>query len=134
MTASRERQLARLRARLTRRTEDLAELGFLMKGTLLQRFKRCSSPGCGCQSDPAKLHGPYWQWTNKVGGKTVTRALDANQARRYQEWMENTKRFEAIVQELHRISEEADHILREQEREAGQRDRAMGKRQARSRS
>lgn len=30
------------------------------------------TPGCRCKADPPQLHGPYWQWTRKVAGKTVT--------------------------------------------------------------
>jgi hypothetical protein len=118
MTAHPERQLARLRARFTHEARQLAEMGFLLKGTLLQRFKRCSSPGCGCQTDPQKRHGPYWQWSHKVDGKTVSRALSSEQAQRYREWLENANRFEALVQELYELSAQADEILRGLEREA----------------
>lgn len=93
------------------------DVGFLIKGTLLQRFKRCGSPGCACHAEPPRLHGPYWQWTNKIKGKTVTRMLDDEQASRYQQWMENAKRFDEIVEELYALSAEADEILRAQERQ-----------------
>jgi hypothetical protein len=118
MRHSRERQLARLRARLTQRSADLADVGFVLKGSLLQRSKRCSSPGCACHAEPPRLHGPYWQWTNKVDGKTVTRALTEDQAKRYREWMENAGRLEEIVRDLYQISDQADAILRVQERAA----------------
>jgi hypothetical protein len=124
MRHSRERQLARLRARLTQRSADLADVGFVLKGSLLQRFKRCSSPGCACHAEPPRLHGPYWQWTNKVDGKTVTRALTEDQAKRYREWMANARRLEEIVRDLYQISDQADAILRVQERAAPPRTQA----------
>jgi hypothetical protein len=118
VAASTERQLARLRARFEQHARELAECGFLLKGSVLQTSNRCGSAGCGCQSDPAKRHGPYWQWTRKVKGKTVTRAVDPDEVDRYREWLENGKRFEEIVAKLFEISVQADELLREQQRQA----------------
>lgn len=118
MSATQERRLARLRARFYHKALELADLGFLLKGTLLQRFKRCSSPGCACHDDPPRLHGPYWQWTAKLHAKTVTRVLCDEQVARYREWMDNAQRFDRIVAELFEISAQADAVLRELERQA----------------
>ncbi|MGH8903826.1 MAG: DUF6788 family protein [Egibacteraceae bacterium] len=41
----------------------------------------CGSPGCRCHADPPQPHGPYYQWTAKANGKTVTRRLTEHQAR-----------------------------------------------------
>ncbi len=116
MTTTTERQLARLRARFEKRARELHEIGFLIKGSLLERFKQCSSKGCACHDDPPRLHGPYWQWTSKVKGKTVTRILSLEQVSRYRAWMDNAKCVDEIVQELRDLSTEADTILRSQER------------------
>jgi len=118
MAAHPERQLARLRARMYEKARQLPELGFLLKGSLLQRFKRCSSAGCACHDDPPRLHGPYWQWTAKVDGKTVTRVLSEDQVERYRTWMDNGQQFEQIAKELFELSTQADAVLRGLEREA----------------
>jgi hypothetical protein len=115
MTSHPERELARLRARYQQRAQEVAELGFLMRGSILQRFSRCGTPGCGCHDEPPRLHGPYRQWTRKVKGKTVTRNLSEEQVSRYREWMENAKRLDEIIQELQDLSAQADQILRAQE-------------------
>ena len=122
MTASDERQLARLKARFHQRTTELADVGFLMRGSIIQRFSRCGSPGCACHTDPHRRHGPYWQWTTKVKGKTVTRNLSDEQKLRYEEWMDNAKRMDAIVAELYEISGQADASLRDLEREERKQD------------
>lgn len=118
MPPSRERELARLRARIERRATQLAGVGFMLKGSLVHRFKRCSSPGCHCQSEPSRLHGPYWQWSGKIKGKSVTRALNEDQLGRYREWMDNAQRFEQIVQDLFELSADADALVRTLERQA----------------
>jgi hypothetical protein len=46
-------------------------------------------PGCRCHADPSQPHGPYYQWTAKVAGKTVTRWLSEHQASRYEQWIGN---------------------------------------------
>lgn len=117
MAAHSERRLARLRARFDERAQELAQVGFRLKGSLVERFTRCSSAGCHCHQDPPKLHGPYWQWSTKIDGKTVTRRVRENQLSRYREWMENGRRVEEILHELQELSLEADLILRDLEDE-----------------
>lgn len=118
MSANSERQLARLRARAHEKVQELSDLGFVMRGSILERFSRCGSPGCACHDDPPRLHGPYWQWTAKVGGKTVTRNLSDQQVKRYREWMDNARRADEIVSEIFALSARADEVLRGLEREA----------------
>jgi len=116
MWSAPERQLARLRARYEKHAAELAEIGFMFKGSVTQRFLPCGTASCGCHSDPARRHGPYWQWTSKVKGKTVSRMLTEPQARRYREWIANWKRFEKTADALHDISAQADALVRAQER------------------
>ncbi|MGH9186515.1 MAG: DUF6788 family protein [Acidimicrobiales bacterium] len=63
------------RARQRQIGAEIAKLGFCLPGSLVQRTSRCGNPTCGCHTDPSRLHGPYWFWTRKVNGKTVTRNL-----------------------------------------------------------
>lgn len=131
MPARPERQLARLRARFEERARELGRIGFLLRGSIVQTYKRCSSQGCGCQSDPEKLHGPYWQWNGKINGKLTSRALTEEQVGRYREWMDNARRFEEIVQELYQVSTEANEVLRKLERQPKER-APLGRRRPRA--
>lgn len=104
-TAAEERRRAQIVA-------ELSELGFCLPGTLSVRRTRCSTPGCRCHGEPPALHGPYYSWTRKIAGKTVTRTLSAEQARRYGPWFEDAKRLRALMTELEvlslRIAERAE--------------------------
>jgi hypothetical protein len=51
--------------------QEFAELDYFCKGTLLKRMMKCGKPQCACRQDPAKRHGPYFEWTYKAKGKTV---------------------------------------------------------------
>ena len=113
-----ERQLARLRARYAQHAVDLSQLGFMLKGSVVRRVLPCGNPGCRCHGKPPHWHGPYWQWTSKVRGKTVTRMLREEQVRRYQTWIAHRKRFEQLAEAMHELSVQADALVRRQEQAA----------------
>ena len=83
---------------------ELGSAGFALPGTILVRHTCCKKPGCRCGADPPQLHGPYYQWTRKVGGKTVTRLLTEEQMERYRGWFDNAKRLRALASELEALS------------------------------
>jgi hypothetical protein len=84
--------------------DQIAQLEFCLPGTLTERHTRCSSPGCRCHSNPPKLHGPYYSWTRKINGKTVTRTLTPDQARRYGPWFQDARQLRALTAELETLS------------------------------
>ena len=59
---------------------------------------------CACHADPPVLHGPYWQWTRKVAGKTVTRLVPDEQLDDYRQWLDNHRRLRALVAELEALT------------------------------
>jgi hypothetical protein len=83
---------------------ELASLGLAMPGTLTQRHVRCGRANCRCHADPPVLHGPYWQWTRKIGGKTVTRLVPDDQLDEYRQWLDNDRRLRALVAELEALT------------------------------
>ncbi len=83
---------------------QIAQLGFCLPGTLTKRYTRCSSPGCRCRADPPELHGPYHSWTRKITGKTVTRTLTPDQARRYKPWFDNARQLRALNAQIEALS------------------------------
>jgi hypothetical protein len=83
---------------------ELGSAGFALPGTIIERRIRCGKPGCRCAGDPPQLHGPYYQWTRKVNGKTETRLLSAAQMARYRSWFENAKRIRTLTSALEALS------------------------------
>ena len=77
------------------------------RGTLLKRMMTCGKPVCACKASPPRLHGPYYQWTRKVDGRTVTVNLSAQQAKLLQGWIATGKELDRLVAEMERISLEA---------------------------
>ena len=82
----------------------LGSAGFALPGTILVRRIRCGKPGCRCAAEPPQLHGPYYQWTRKVNGKTETRLLSAAQMARYGDWFANARRIRDLTGKLEALS------------------------------
>ncbi|WP_188744830.1 DUF6788 family protein [Agromyces bauzanensis] len=90
---------------------ELATIGFISPGSVVSRYTSCGKPGCRCQADPPQRHGPYYQWSRAIAGKTVSRRLNKNQAELYQAWIANRKRLDAIITQMEKISADAGEIL-----------------------
>jgi len=88
------------RAARDRIAAQLADAGYALPGTLTVRAYACGKPGCRCHADPPRLHGPYAEWTRKIGGKTVTRRLTPAELADYQPLFDNAKKLRALVNEL----------------------------------
>jgi hypothetical protein len=90
------RQIAKELARIAR-TADV------LPGSISERHTRCGRPGCACQADPRRRHGPYWHWTRKVANKTVGRWLSKEQAEECRRWIDNDRRIRELVARLEAI-------------------------------
>lgn len=99
--------VAKLKRQQRALLRKLAQLGPVLKGSVSARYTRCGQARCSCQNDPSKLHGPYWQWSTSVNGKTVSRRLDDDQRQLYQQWVDNRKRLEDLVRDMHNLALEA---------------------------
>lgn len=75
-----------------------------LPGTLLERHIRCNKTGCRCMADPPHLHGPYYQWTRKIDGRTRTTLLTIEQVGRYRPWFDNAKSIRTLTAELEALS------------------------------
>lgn len=89
---------------------SLAEIGFIASGSVTRRLTHCNKPGCRCGADPPRLHGPYYQWTAKVAGRTVTRRLSATEAALYSEWIANDRRLRRIIDDMRKVADEARQL------------------------
>jgi uncharacterized protein DUF6788 len=88
-------------AALARITAEIsAAAGPALPGTLTVRAYACGKPSCRCHADPPRLHGPYAEWTRKIGGKTVTRRLTPRELAEYQPLFDNARKLRVLLAEL----------------------------------
>jgi len=86
---------------------QLAELGFFCKGTVLARRMTCGKPACACATEPARRHGPYFEWTYKVAGKTVNVRLTPDAVAAYRAGTAEWRRLRALLTRLENLSRRA---------------------------
>ena len=87
--------------------QELRELDYFLKGTVLQRMMKCGHPQCACHRDPAQRHGPYFEWTYKVNGKTVNVKLSPQAAPVYLAATKQNRKLKAILARMERLSRTA---------------------------
>ncbi len=111
MARSTTERLAAHQARYAELARQVADVGFIAAGSITHRYTRCASPGCRCNADPSQPHGPYYQWTAKVNGKTVTRRLTQDEAHLYQTWITNDRQLRAIITEMRQVAARATELI-----------------------
>ena len=91
----------------------LGRLGFARPGSIVRHFMRCGKPGCHCMAEPPTLHGPYYDLTYKVRGKSVGMRLTEAQAQRCEEWLRNHRQLRRLVRQMITLSlKETTRLLR----------------------
>jgi hypothetical protein len=69
----------------------------MRRGSVGERFMKCSKPNCACSADPDARHGPYAVLTSAVGGKTKSRYLSPEQAVIAQQQIDAGRQFQQQV-------------------------------------
>ncbi len=110
MARSTTEQLALYEHRYRELAAQLVDIGYIRSGSLALRHNRCGKPNCRCHADPPQLHGPYWQWTAKIDGKTVNRRLTPAQAEMYSEWIDNDRQLRALVEQMREVATKATEL------------------------
>lgn len=83
----------------------LDQLEYFCKGTVLKRMTKCGKAYCACRSDPDKRHGPYFELTYKIEGKTVNVRLSPETAPLYKAASAQFRKLKTTLHRLERISQ-----------------------------
>ena len=80
---------------------QVVELGDFQPGSISSPTRKCGKPGCHCAQPEDPGHGPHFQLTQKVEGKTVTQNLPSTEAvRKAENEIAEYRRFQALSNEL----------------------------------
>ncbi len=90
----------------------ISGIGIILQGSVTERYMPCGRKGCRCQATPATLHGPYFQWTTKVDGKTRTVRLRPDEVPLYREWIANGRKLDQILKAWGRLGLAAAQLIR----------------------
>ena len=96
-------ELERRRAELYR---ELSQVGDFRRGALNAVWRKCGKPNCACAQPGHRGHGPQWNLTRRIGGRTVNVHLkpgpELEKARRE---VAEHQRFAGLVEEVTQVSE-----------------------------
>ncbi len=84
--------------RVQQRLDELAQPRPMRRGSLSERFMKCSKAGCACAADPDARHGPYFSITRGVKGSTRSRLVTAQQAQVARRQIEAGQEFRQRVE------------------------------------
>jgi hypothetical protein len=119
MSRARQPQPTAILDRYSQRFRDLKrefqQLEYFCKGTLLKRMMKCGKAHCACRQDPAKRHGPYFEWTYKAKGKTVNVKLTAEVMPMFRAASQQYRKLKSLLNRLERLSQT---VLRHQAKRA----------------
>lgn len=86
---------------------EIKGIDFACTGSILRLYKRCGKSGCVCQK--TKGHGPYFVWTRKFRGKTVTKTLTKKQAKQCREYIKDMVKLRVAIRKLEKKTWE--HVM-----------------------
>ena len=86
---------------------ELEKVAYFCKGTVLKRMMKCGQKRCACHQDPAKRHGPYFEWTYKEKGKTVNRRLRPEEAPIYEAASQQYRKMQSVLRRMEQVSRNA---------------------------
>ncbi len=110
LTRKKEEALLRIQKKYEQIKSELNAIGFVVQGSVTDRWKKCGKPACRCYEDPDEWHGPYYQWSWKSDGKTSSVSLTKEQAMLCRQWGKNNRRLETIIRRLRKLSLRAVRI------------------------
>ena len=79
----------------------LARLGPMLPGSISEQLNVCGTPGCRCK-DPDKpvKHGPYYQLSFTVGGKSSTMFVKKEELAEVRRRLKRYRQFKTLNTEL----------------------------------
>jgi len=103
--AQRKRSTASLKRRRERLAQRLPDLERVLRGSLVQRFRKCGKPGCHCVEDGG--HGPtYYLSLTLAPGKTRSYYVFEEQRRRIARYLDNNRKLRELVEDIVSVNRE----------------------------
>jgi hypothetical protein len=107
-----EKSTSALRRRRTTLIKNLPPLKAILRGSLIERYKRCGKPGCKCAE--SRGHGPkYYLSVSKPKQKPEMDYIPLDYQTQVTDYLENFRQIKTILEELCEINRE---LLKRRER------------------
>ncbi len=97
--------LQALEARQNEIRRQLAAIGDVRPGSLVERYRKCGKSYCHCAADGSRGHGPSWSLTHPVAGTTRTRVIPPEAVEETRAQIAECRRFRQLVREMIEVSD-----------------------------
>ena len=99
-------QLSDLERQRAELYQELGDVGDFRRGSINEVRRRCGKPNCACAAPGHLGHGPQYNFTRSVGGKTVNVHLKAGpELSKLEREVANYERFRALVGKVTEVNE-----------------------------
>jgi hypothetical protein len=96
-------RLRRQRQTLFRQLSRLVP--FVLRGSLIERFKRCGHPGCQCQQGPG--HGPkYYLSVSQAGGRPEMDYVPEEHRQQVTDYVQNFQQVRQLLEKICNLNRE----------------------------
>ena len=96
--------VSQLRARRRRLVGEVSDVEAVLRGSLIERKKRCGKAGCRCVD--GKLHGPYWYLSTRGAEGTRLEYVPRDWLDWVRDRVENFRRVQTVLAEVAEINRE----------------------------
>jgi hypothetical protein len=98
--------------------QEMIQLSPLCSGSLHEQFLPCGKPTCRCHDRKSpRLHGPYYLWVRRIGGRQVNRTLRPGP---------DLEKVKAGIANYHRLQGLFSDLLKQEEEQVLSSERAAG--------
>ena len=87
--------------------DQIVNLDYIVTGTIMKKYGPCGKEGCRCAQSKKDWHGPYYIWTRKEHGKTITKSLTTAQEQLCRKAIGNMQKLRTQIERWKRESEKA---------------------------
>lgn len=95
--------------------QRIMRLGIAIPGTIRETYLLCGKQGCACAENDSARHGPYYLWNRKVNGKLTSKSIPKDKLPLYEQWLDNRRLLETLVQEVLEMGSKLAIVTTQQE-------------------
>ena len=111
---------------------QISELGDFQPGSITSATRSCGKPGCHCAKPNDPGHGPHFQLTQKIGGKTASQSLASSAAvRKAEAEIAEFRRFRSLTSKLVEVNRSVCRLRPVEEQELDAQEKKQPKRSKR---
>ena len=81
-----------------RTIEKILKIDLIVTGSIFRIYKQCGKLNCKCSTQEDKRHGPYYIWTRKERGKTITKTLNEKQFKKCKKAIKNMEKVRKLIE------------------------------------